>query len=227
MSKLLATLPQTPLDRDTEIALTKRPDKNELVMSVMREACLYMTKCCRSKLPEDEIFSLAYSALMKASENFRAGCGTRFLGYAKVYLRGEISRAWKSKDVVRSASMHETGENTYYTPEYIDRQKKGEEELYCGVEHAESESVLKETAEPEFELIDLHEKWALVEPLLERYLNEHERTILALHYRAGLTFVEIAKMVCPRVSRSAIEAVHSKALRKIRNILMRVGRLYN
>lgn len=229
MSKLLASFPQTPLDPETEIKLSKRSDKSELVLHAMREAILYMTKCCRSKLPEDELCSLAYSALMKASENFRPGRGTRFMGYAKVYLRGEISRAWKSKDVVRSASMHESLEEIpekFTYAEVLDSEN-GLDTVLAGKRAENTLASALGSADPEFELIDLHEKWTLIEPIIGQYLNEHERTILSLHYAGGLSFVEISKMVCPRVSRSAIQNSHGQALRKIRNVLMRVGRLYN
>ena len=230
MSKLLSTLPQKPIDAETESTLSKSADKTELVMSAMREACLYMTKCCRAKLPEDEIFSLAYAALTKAAGNFIAGRGTRFMGYAKPYLRGEISRAWRTMDVVRSASMHESLEGI---PEKFGNAEIRDSETGYPIPDS-AVGIVEETlgacfgsVDPEFELVDLNEKWALIQPIIEKQLNDHEKLVLNLHYKAGLTFVEISKMVVPKVSRERIRQIESTALRKIRNALLRAKRLYS
>lgn len=164
-AKLLATLPQQPLDPSTEMELATRKDDdsvNELVMPTMKQAILYMTRCCRGRLNQDELYSLAYSALFKAAKNFRPG-GIRFFSYSKVYLRGEISREWRAKDVVRNSSLNETRSD----------------ELEVEPEEP--------SQDPEFELVDLHEKMEMVRPLFAKYLNEHERTIIALHYEAGLS----------------------------------------
>jgi len=224
MSKLLDTLPKDPLDRETEFELAARiqkhqceSDKNELTMSAMRQAIPYMRKCCRGKLSEGELYSLAYAGLLKAAKNFRPG-SLRFIGYAKPYLRGEISREWKSRDVVKSASLHES------KPEYL--KAKHDVEDRSNAWTIEKGDPLPDSVEPEFELIELHEKWSFAEPIIAHCLNEHERTVLALHYSGGLSFEEISAMLVPRVSRSAVEAVHSRALRKVRNTLFRDKKLY-
>lgn len=230
MSKLLNTLPQKPLDQEIEFELAARiqehqreSDKNELAMSAMKDAILYMMRCCRGKMSEGEVYSLAYAGLLKAAKNFRPG-RVRFIGYAKPYLRGEISREWRSRDQVKSSSLHET-EVIPKKYDWEEREHIGEN-LPRGVENEGLESKRHTPVYPEFELIDIHEKWKLVSPVMENALNEHERTVLALHYEGGLSFEEISEMVVPKVSRSAIEAVHSRALRKVRNVLFRDKKLY-
>lgn len=158
----------------------------------MRDAFFYASHVCKGKLEDDDVYDLCYSALCEAAKNFRPKHGTRFMAYAKAFIRGHISRMWKTKDTVRNASMHETGE--------------------AGLEELPEQSI-----DPEFEQIDIRERMALVQPLINR-LTEQERIIIDLHFRAGYSFCHIGKLLAPRISRSAVQQTAAHALSKLRGM---------
>lgn len=235
MSKLLDGLPEHPLTTEEEnvlakiiqgnraapMRLRKEDAINKLVLHNMRESIPYAMRCCRSGLEESEIFSLCYSALMKAVTNFKPN-NIRFFAYSKVYVRGEISRTWKKRDVVKSASLHETSPE----PDFIRRMvnegdQKSERELVV----RDIKPIEPDFVEPEFRLIDLKEKWRVVEPLLRRVLGDRERTILTLYYEAGFPFEEIGDLLVPNISRQRVQIIHNEAMVKLRGALIRDKKL--
>ena len=213
ISHLLAGLPTEPLTEDGEAALTstirkfkagaKREEALEaLILGNMRDAFFYSRRCAYGKLPDEEIFSICFAALSRAAVRFDPKQG-RFFAYCKPYLRGSVCRAWKSKDAVRNG---------------------GRTESLDIVPGEEGEPMPEETSvDPEFDRIDLNEKWDLVRPLLGK-LSEAERRVLELHYNGGMNFREIGALL--GVTRSATQGTHMRALRKIRNALLRNRRLY-
>jgi len=66
-------------------------------------------------------------------------------------------------------------------------------------------------------LIDIRERYALIEPIIRRRLSEREQKIIELRYRSGFNFPQIGKLF--GVSRQAIEVTHGKAIRKIRRAI--------
>lgn len=174
--------------------------RNMLVMHAMREAFFYARRCCRKQLQEDEVFSLVYDALCRAAKNFKPG-KLRFFAYAKVYVRGAICREWKSKDVVKNSSSHETLIVEDFDP--VD----GEE-----IQPKRGIATLNFT-EPEFDDIHFRELWARVRPLLKR-LSPRERKVVRMRYNLGLNYREIGDRL--GVSRSATQMTHTKAMRKLR-----------
>jgi RNA polymerase sigma factor (sigma-70 family) len=230
MPNILLGLPEHPMTVEDEnncavfIQRTRDEDKiNQLVMSVMRDAILYAGRCARGRIPPGELFSLCYSALCKAAPRFYPG-GIRFFAYAKQDVRGEISRYWKSLDVVKSASAHEdkTTAPIFKVKVYNDAERDTED-VMCEIP---DEALTPTLIEPEFDLINIRERWAIVAPLLHKHLTERERMVLSLFYESGFSFEQICKMVVPTVSRSAIQHAHGCALRKIRNALSREKKLY-
>jgi len=215
---IFAGLPES-LPQDKESAATVE----ELVLGSMREAILYAGRCARGRIEPGELFSLCYCALSKAAPRFRPG-GIRFFAYAKQDIRGEIARYWKSLDVVKHASEHESDE----CPVAVIRKNftDGAEECETELHEVDVEPIEPQHVEPEFEMINIRERWAIVAPLLHKCLNERERMVLSLVYESGFNFEQIADMVVPAVSRSAIQNTHGRALRKIRNALMRTKKLY-
>jgi RNA polymerase sigma factor (sigma-70 family) len=223
MSKILDGLPEHSLTPDEENIFARRIQKfnstpaiQALVLHNMREAIPYATRCCRAGLEESEVFSLCYSALMKAVSNFKPD-NIRFFAYAKVYIRGEISRTWKKRDVVKASSLHETSPE----PVFIRRMITGEDR------ESEREWVVRDIkpiepdfVDPEFRLIDLKEKWRVVEPLIRRVLGDRERTIIKLYYEAGFPFEEIGDLLVPNISRQRVQIIHNEAIVKLRRALI-------
>jgi RNA polymerase sigma factor (sigma-70 family) len=171
-----------------------------LVLGHLRDAFFYARKCAYSRIDDDELVSLCYSALTRAAERVKPNLA-RFFAYAKPYIRGAICRTWKSKDTVRGAW--------------------GAESLDVDLENEDSKN--EPSQEAEFALIDLREKWELVKPLMSK-LSKREQMVLQLFYEGGFNFRQIGDML--GVTRSATQGTHTRALRKIRNALMRQRRLY-
>jgi RNA polymerase sigma factor (sigma-70 family) len=214
---IFAGLPQSLKDEDE-----KSLPVESLVMHNMREAILYAGRCARGRIEPGDLFSLCYTALGKAAPRFRPG-GIRFFAYAKQDIRGEIARYWKSLDVVKNSSEHESETHPQVIRKnFTSGAEEGEEEGH----ELDVEAIEPQFSEPEFEAINVRERWSIVAPLLHKYLNERERMVLSLVYESGFNFEQIRNLVVPTVSRSAIQNTHGRALRKIRNALFREKKLY-
>lgn len=223
MSKILNGLPEEKLTPSEEAFLSNEACEsawNRLTLHNMREAVPYATKCCRAALEESEVYSLCYTALMKAARNFRP-MGVRFFAYAKVYLRGELSRTWRTKDVVRSSSMHETGPEPSGTRRHSPSPNSDDAEDGETASCEDGAPLEPDFVEPEYAALDLKEKWAVISPLIQVVLNERERTVIKLYYESGFPFEEIGIMLVPSVSRAAVQSTHCRALKKIRAALTR------
>lgn len=206
--KILDNLPEVGLlTREGEDALTNDGSDealSELVLHHMREAWVYTRQVCRGKLPDDEIYSLCYVALSKSAKNFTTG-RARFFAYSKPYLRGELSREWASKDVVKHASLHEDELPPLVTHGFA----KAGAEGACRPEIS--------WVEPDFQSILAHERWAMVKPVIDKVLSDHEKMVLTLNYGSGFSFTTISELL--GTSRSAVGETHSRAIGKIRSEL--------
>lgn len=196
-------------------------DINKLVLHNLREAVPYTLRCCRNALSESEVLSVCYAALCKAAPNYRPGGPLRFFSYAKPYLRGELSRNWKTKDVVKSASLHESEAPPLMHSTLNSGAEEGDDDFHKKLE----KPLQPDSVEPEFDLIDLREQMALLRPLLQSKLNERERTVITLVYESGFTLEQVSKLVVPSASRQAIQCTHQRALKKLRSALSRTGAL--
>ncbi len=215
---ILRGLPQDKMTAEAEVAAWKAGDKDALVLGHMKEAFLYARRCCRELLPADEIYSLCYKALAHAVKNFKPAPGRpRFFGYAKVYLRGEISREWKRKDVVKNSSSH---------AELLQSEADTDD---CPHDHdsvhfkPSFKAGFSDSQLPEWSAIltrDLIEK---LEPIIKDKLTNQEQTVLAMHYSQDLNFSEIGALL--GVSRSASQSTHGTALKKLRCALLRKDKL--
>jgi RNA polymerase sigma factor (sigma-70 family) len=219
INKLLEGYPRETLPEEDEAKLTrvivqfkggeKRAEaQQKLVLASLRDAFFYARKCARARLPDEEIVSLCYAALVRAAARVNPGKG-RFFAYAKPYIRGAVCRAWRSLDVVRNGGNAES----------LDTNPDADD----GDEYDNNKERV-DPVDPEFGLIDLTEKWAIVEPLLKK-LSPSERTVLNLRYQQGLNFREIGDKL--KVTRSATQGTHARALRKLRNALLRQHKLYD
>lgn len=181
----------------------------------MREAWAYARHVCRGKLPDDEIYSLCYTALKKAAKNFEAG-RIRFFAYSKPYVRGEISRAWRFQDPVKHASLHETEviQVASYTPAPYDNEDRKE-----GTARKEG------FVESDFQKIVTRERWALVKPVIDEVLSDHEKMVLDLTYSSGFSFQTTGNLL--GITRSAVREAHARAIGKVRGALTAKGALFD
>ena len=177
----------------------REEDIIKLAMHGICEAIPYLRTVCGGRVGYDEILSMSYVALTDAARNFRPG-GIRFFCYAKVYLRSELAKWWKSQDIVKHASEAE------------DKEYVMQAEDYNIAKTDDVDSV-------NFELIDIKERWAIVKPLLSR-LTERERMVMELVYISGLSFTDISKILVPQITREAVRCCHERALRRLRLALL-------
>lgn len=205
--KILDNLPIVGfLTREGEDVLARvntEETQTALALCNMREAWVYTRQVCRGKLQDDEIYSLCYAALMKAAKNFEPG-RVRFFAYSKVYLRGELSRHWESKNLVKHAHLHET-------------------ELPLDTTGGLSRPDLAQV-QPDFQTIFANERWALVKPVMDDVLSDHERMILTLIYGSGFSYSAIGGLL--DISRSAVGETHNRAIGKVRVALASKGTLF-
>lgn len=198
MNTLLAGLPTAVLTEPQErkCAQTAR-GRTKLVLHTMREAFWYARKCCRAALADDVIYSVCYAALRASAARYKPARG-RFFPFCKVNVRGQISREWRRQNVVKHSDQHDSLD---VDPKPLD------------------ESV----AEPEFGLMEIHERLELVNPILRTKLTRHEQQIIELRYQAGFNFTKIGKFF--NLSRQRIELMHREALLKVKRELIRQGKL--
>lgn len=208
MSTAFNSLPTetlTPSDEAVlanDIAKWKREeDITKLVMANMREAVIYARKCCRETLDDGILISLCYRALMANAPRFKPGFRVRFLAFAKAGLRGELKHYWETLEPVRNARKHET------EPDLMDPQP-----------------LEPDSCSMDFNQIFSHEDWENVQKIINRRCTKQERMILDLVYQKHLSFQDVGRLL--GVSRSAVQANHGKALRKVRNGVMENRRLF-
>ncbi len=215
---ILDGLPRVKLTLEEEKALLAKEEKADLILAHMREAFLYVRRCCRDKLPQDEIFSLCYKALVQAAANYKPYPGSpRFFGYCKVYLRGEISREWKRKDIVRNSSGH---------AETLELEEFGDDSGCPEVMPArpkKAAATILPTVEPDWEGVFSKDLIAALEPAIRGRLTNQEQLVLAMHYSQDLNFSEIGRLL--GVSRAASQSTHGSALKKLRCALTARERL--
>ena len=237
--KLLESLPPDVFTRDQEFDLARKiqhapndDDINSLVLHTMRDAFLYSKRVCRNKIADDELFSLCYLALRRSAKRFRPGT-LRFMAFSKIAIRGEISDYWKTIDVVKHSSLHEeettkylhngwaavflpagasTGDGEFDDADYEDWNFK-----------PAFDQLIEPHEEADFRSIDFRERLRIVEDIIKKKLTEQEQMVIDLVYRGHLNFQQIGDLTA--TTRSAAQSTHAKALRKIRNELMRSKKL--
>lgn len=173
--------------------------RDQLLLHTVKAATRYASALVRGKMPLDELFSMASVALLRAIPRYTFKEGrdpVRLLVYTKPYIRSEIAKAWRFRDPVNF----------------------GREDIpeACAMLAFDLEQVQDEGGGPDFDLIDLHERWAIVEPHLKK-LSETERRVLVLIYESRLSGPEIGRML--GFTRANVREVRNRALKKIRKAL--------
>lgn len=213
--KLLEGLPEIHQLSEADEAKLARRDRTSLVLHTMREAFIYAKKCCNGALSDDDIYSLCYRALSASAKRYRPARG-RFFAYSKVNIRGQISREFRRKDVVKNSSLHESPDQPPVITKHV---------LLDGVgmAHDDHETDILNplevpSVEPEFEAIEIRERMRLVTPLIRSRLTKHERMVIELRYDSGFDLQKIGTLL--GVSRQAVEHHHSNAIMKLRRALI-------
>ena len=204
MIKLLNDLPAAHLlTTAQEASLSKRgiAGRNKLVLHTMRVAFVYARQCCRAVLPDDDIYSMCYRALQASARRYKPQLG-RFFAYAKVNIRGQLSREFKRLDVVKHSSLCDE-------PPPEDTRKHTHDDDDVQNDHS--------FVDPEFDLIDIRERIALIEPILKKRLTLREQQVIELRYKSGFNFTKIGDLF--GASRQAMEMTHANALKKVRKEL--------
>lgn len=165
-----------------------------VVLGFVREAVRYGRKCCRGSFDDGELISICYGALQAAAKNYRPDRGLGFFSFSKQYLRGAISREWRKRDVVKHSSTHEE-------------------------DAVAVTSVNKElqVVPPDFDGVYTREEWELLWPAMQKRLNDVERMVVVLRYRADFSFEEIGRL--RGVTRQAIQRSHREAILKLRRAM--------
>jgi len=224
---LLRGIPETRLSLEQESALSdkiqasKKSDEdsiNALALHNLREAFYYALACSKT-LPPDDVYSLCYAALRYAATNFKYR-GARFFPYSKAYIRGEIYKTFNDRNVVKDAICEPL--------------RLGDEEMVREIEESENghplslrrpRNFIEPTVESDLHGIVIRDEWGRIKPIFRDKLSEKERMVLELKFEGGFNFREIGDLL--RVSRSDTQATHTRALRKVRCVLMRKKALFN
>lgn len=193
--------------------------KLKIVMANMREAVKYCHGLTQNggELHTDEIMSLCYTVLCASVERFKPGY-SRFFAFSKPRLRGAICRNWKTRDVVKHSKtvpLDEAKETPSQKPRVLTNEERPEDEW----PHELSSQIV----EPDYSEIFQHEELEPIKEIIETKLNEQERMVIDLAFKAGFNFAEIGRLL--GVSRAATQSTAQRAISKIKYqlALRRIG----
>lgn len=187
----------------------------------MVEAFLYARTCARHAFSDEELISVCYLALTRAANNFnqRKIKGRVFFSYAKLFIRGHIKKEWKKLDAVRNGGRTDILDASSL-PELKHSHDTWLENGGEPTDFEDTRPAQKQIrVDNSTEMAALHSKetWTLLRPVIFKHLNDYERLVIDLRYRAEFAFEKIGDLL--QISRQAIEHVHAKALHKLRTVL--------
>lgn len=145
------------------------------------------------------MLSLCYAGLSKAIRTFKPGMKT-FLVYSKTFLRGEMCKFWREKNVVKDAFRHETPEQDEFP-----------------------KPIASEHVEPAWGEIHYKELWTQVELVIRKTLTPMEIKILEFRYKFSFTLEATGEEIGK--SRERVRQIEAKALQKLRAALSNRGEL--
>lgn len=175
--------------------------QQDMVMENLEFAITWGSK--NSKFTREHLKSTCYLALSRAVRKFdpKHPRAVKFQSFCKPYIRGELRRDWKRFKVVKHAEVVSLDDDT--------------EPLGKPLEVPVVPTI-------DFDSIDLREMKPLLVKCL-KILTPYERQVLRMRFFDGMKFPEIGDKM--GFCRQAIHITYSRALRKIRQYLDRVGRL--
>lgn len=197
MNSLLKDLPQTPISAEYEQALFLAGGTEKLILHTLVQAIKYIgnaRRCNPVNISLAEKLSLCYAALSKSVRTFKPGMKS-FLAYSKPFLRGEMCKHWRDKNVVRDSYRHE---------------KPADENFPQPIIEAAS-------SDPAWEEIHYKELWAQVEPVIRKTLKPIEIRVLEYRYKFSLTLEETGKQI--KRTRARVKQIESEAMEKLRGAL--------
>jgi RNA polymerase sigma factor (sigma-70 family) len=210
----LKELPSKPLTRVQELDCVKQiesgnPEEADaalerLVMHSLTRAFRYVMSW--GNITEGEALSISYSALVKAAGNFR-DTSTRFLAYAKPFLRGALAREWKDRAVVTNSwRRRKENETCEVTPldEALDKHR----------------ALVPTTVDFPFDEISDKMRLEQLQKYLRR-LTPQEQMVIELFFWGEFSQEQISQLV--RCSRKAICSTMKRGLKRLRNFIMDDG----
>lgn len=224
---LINGLPENKMTFKQEAKLSKtEPGRQQLVMCNLREAFFYAKKVSYGRVADDETLSLCYTALRNAARNYcprknHQFSGSRFFGYTKPYIRGEIFRFWKRAEVVKNGKCQALPDGLNLQEQ--DTPSPEEQDTPQPVIIANPAVHLIDPREEIFDRMDRTDRWQAIAPLVMSALSDDEKMVIDLYYRGEFNFEQIGKLM--EISRSAIQSKHSRAIKKIREALLKAGKL--
>ncbi len=229
---LLDQFPVQKLDRAAEVDLARQIKAGSkaavtvLVMANMREALLYTGRVCNGDIDEATRVSLCYQELCMSAPRFRPG-GIRFFAFAKVGLRGRMIRHQKTLLTVRNSyntvsmdSLETCSSNPNAYKHELKFSKVIPELISPGDdrEHSPREAVTGEIESPNWDRAFAVDQWKVIREGLKHLLSDQQWMVLDLVYYNHMNFTEIGKRL--DLTRSAIQAAHRKAIKKLRDGLV-------
>lgn len=170
--------------------------KEQIIKDHLLLVATIARRIARGQLPEDDVISAANFALMKAYENFTPELNNRFSGFVKLYVRGEIARLWKDRNIVDKGNFDD-GEAIVSVPLN---------------EEMSEESTSEERDHHSFLLKLLRESTDI--------LDAREKSILSLIYsETPLTQAEVARQM--KITRERVRQIHDAAIAKVGRELRR------
>lgn len=175
--------------------------QHRVVMENLEFAIAWGSK--NSKFSREHLMSTCFLALSRAVRKFdpKHPRAVKFQSFCKPYIRGELRREWKRFRVVKHSEVISLD----------DAQEP------CG---RPIEANVVPTID--FEAIDAREMKPLLTKCL-KVLTPYERQVLRMRFFDNLRFPEIGDKM--GFCRQAIHLTYTRALRKIRQYLDRIGRL--
>jgi RNA polymerase sigma factor (sigma-70 family) len=180
---ILDSFPKTELDAKAEASL--KPEA--LAVAYMHDAVLYARTCSADKIPDPELVSICYDAMLKVAARFKPARG-RFFAFCKPRIRGALLRHWTTTAAtVRNADTESL---------------EADWDAACPVNG--------------FDQIDLHERWAEVSEILARRCTDRERTIMQLVFSMNFTFEQTGSVLgISRAAAQAIASKVIERVKKI------------
>jgi RNA polymerase sigma factor (sigma-70 family) len=194
----------------------------------MREALLYTSRVCNGDIDEATRISLCYQELCMSAPRFKPG-GIRFFAFAKVGLRGRMIRHRKTLLTVRNAydtlsiDSLEGYRTNHLHKAYVHGIKFAStpDELRSPADDKEfsrREIVTGEIDSPDWDRTFAIDQWRVIREGLKHLLSDQQWMVLDLVYYNHMNFTEIGKRL--DLTRSAIQAAHRKAIKKLRDGLV-------
>lgn len=206
---ILDQFSETKLTAEQEASLCKRRRFNDMCLATMREAVTYARTCSNQKIADDALISLCWEVLSKLAPRHDPNRG-RFFAYAKQRLRGALSDYWTAQEPVRNA--HTIPIN----PVPI---KTGDAEIIG--DPGFEDNINAPSQEPDFPLIDFHERFAEVSEVLAKNFTDRERALMQMVFSNNLTYAEAGKLF--GISRAAAQAIASKVIDRVKELLENPG----